>query len=173
MSRHAMLRQRGFTLIEALLVIVVIGVFLALAAPSFVTFTSGQKVKTASFELYSTFAYARSEALKRRTDVVITPVDSDWKNGWTITSTTPDPNPLNPPIPITLRSQEALSGIITTTTLGTPPLTYRADGRVGSTMAVLIQPQKGDLSAVNPNRCIQVNFTGLPKTTSTDGTTCP
>jgi type IV fimbrial biogenesis protein FimT len=162
MSRHAMLRQRGFTLIEALLVIVVIGVFLALAAPSFVTFTSGQKVKTASFELYSTFAYARSEALKRRADVVVTPVDSDWTKGWTVTTGAE-----------TLRTQEALSGIVTTTTLGTAPLTYRADGRVGASIAVLIQPQKGDVSAVNPNRCIQVNFTGLAKTTSMDGTTCP
>jgi|KBSSwiStaDraftv2_1062776.scaffolds.fasta_scaffold656191_2 type IV fimbrial biogenesis protein FimT len=174
MNPHAMPGERGFTLIEALLVIVVIGVLLALAAPSFITFTSGQKVKTASFELYSTFTYARSEALKRRADVTITAAGSDWKDGWTITSTTPAPNPSDPPISVTLRNQDPLSGVtMTPNPAGTLAVIYKANGRVVSGMSVLIQPQSGDLSAVNPNRCVQLGSTGLPKTTATDQVICP
>ena len=170
MSRDLILRQRGFTVIEVLLVIVVIGVLLSIAAPSFVTFTSSQKVKTASFDMYAAMMFARSEAIKRRANVTITPVSSDFKNGWTIT--TPDPAiiPINPAITITLRNQDALSGVTFTTT--STSVVYRLDGRltVGTPVTVLIQPEIADASI--QNRCVRVDPTGLPKTTNISSTTC-
>jgi type IV fimbrial biogenesis protein FimT len=162
--------QHGFTIIEILLVIVIMGLFLTIAAPSFVTFTSSQKVKTASFDVYAALMFARSEAIKRRQNVTITPVSSDWKNGWTIT--TPDPSivPIDPAITITLRNQDSLSGVVFT---GPTSVVYRLDGRLTSTAAqgVLIQPQIADASIAN--RCIRVDLTGLPKSTNTTSTTCP
>ena len=160
-------RQAGFTLIEALVVIVIVGVLLALAAPSFVTFTASQRVKTASFELYAALAFARSEALKRRVTVTVAAADgADWKNGWTVTATG---------VVTPLRSQDALSGVIATTTSGTgASLIYRGDGRPDVTtpsLFVLIQPQSSDTSI--QNRCIQVRSSGMAKTTTTSGTTCP
>jgi type IV fimbrial biogenesis protein FimT len=153
-SRDLILRQRGFTIIEILLVIVIIGVLLSIAAPSFVTFTSSQKVKTASFDLYAAMMFARSEAIKRKVNVTVKPIDDvDWKNGWTIDAAgaaTP------------LRRQDPLSGV---TFSGATSVVYRLDGRLtGATVKVLIQPEI-------PNdtidyRCIQVDMTGLPKTTN-------
>jgi prepilin-type N-terminal cleavage/methylation domain-containing protein len=93
--------QHGFTIIEVLLVIAIMGVFLTLAAPSFVTYTSSQKVKTASFDLYAAMMFARSEAIKRRTNVTITPASSDWKNGWTVHATIAG-------VDTTLRAQDPL-----------------------------------------------------------------
>ena len=106
MSRDLILRQRGFTVIEILLVIVVIGVLLSIAAPSFVTFTSSQKVKTASFDLYAAMVFARSEAIKRRVNVTVAPVSSDWKNGWTISTGAVACAGGTP-----LRTQDSLSGV--------------------------------------------------------------
>jgi len=163
-------RRQGFTIIEVLTVIVMIGVLVALAAPSFVTFSASQKVKTASFDVYASLVFARSEAIKRRQLVTVTPVSSDWKNGWTVT--TPDPAivPIDPAITITLRSQDALSGIVTS---GAASVVYRLDGRLngGATVGVLIQPQTADASI--SNRCVRVDLTGLPKTTQITDTTCP
>jgi len=155
--------QRGFTIIEILLVIVIMGVLLTIAAPSFVTFTSSQKVKTASFDVYAAMMFARSEAIKRRANVTITPVSSDWKNGWTVSTTIGG-------VDTTLRSQDSLSGVTFT---GPTSVVYRLDGRlsVGSAVGVLIQPQIADSSI--QNRCVRVDPTGLPKTTNITSTTCP
>ena len=155
--------QRGFTIIEALTVIVMIGVLLALAAPSFVTFTSGQKVKTASFDVYAALVFARSEAIKRRQNVTVTPVSGDWKNGWTVHTTIAG-------VDTPLRNQDALTGVIFS---GAASVVYRLDGRLTSTssLGVLIQPEHADSSIAN--RCIRVDLTGLPKTTNITNTTCP
>lgn len=155
-------RQQGFTLIEVLMVIVIIGVFMALAAPSFVTFTASQKVKTASFDLYAALVFARSEAIKRRQTVTVAANGGNWAAGWAVTVTgIADP----------LRIQDALTGV--TTTSGATSVVYRLDGRLtsGSAVGVLIQPQTADESI--SNRCIRIDLTGLPKTTTTSGTACP
>ena len=154
MSRDLNLRQRGFTIIEILLVIVVIGVLLSIAAPSFVTFSSSQKVKTASFDLYAAMIFARSEAIKRKVNVTVKPTDDvDWKNGWTVAAAG---------IATPLRTQDALSGV---TLSGATSVVYRLDGRLtGATAKVLIQPEIADNSI--DYRCIQVDMTGLPKTTN-------
>ena len=159
--------QAGFTLIEVLMVIVIMGTLLALAAPSFVTFTASQKVKTASFEFYAALSFARSEALKRRVQVTVAATDgSDWAGGWRVTASG---------VATPLRTQDALSGIITTTTSGTgASVVYRGDGRPDTethNLYVLIQPQSSDSSI--QNRCIQVTSSGLPKTTTKTGTSCP
>ena len=155
--------QLGFTIIEILLVIVIMGVLLVLAAPSFVTYTSSQKVKTASFDVYAALMFARSEAIKRRQNVTVTPVSSDWKNGWTIHTTIGGVDTM-------LRTQDPLSGVVFT---GPTAVVYRLDGRLTSTgaLGVLIQPQIADASIAN--RCIRVDLTGLPKSTNTTATTCP
>ena len=161
MSRGLILRQRGFTVIEILLVIVIIGVFAAIAAPSFVTFTSSQKVKTASFDLYAAMMFARSEAIKRRVNVTVKPTDDvDWKNGWTIVEAGGG---------TTLRKQDALSGV--TFTSASTAVVYRLDGHLTPSVVVhvLIQPEIADSSV--KNRCLRIDMTGLPKTT-TDPTTC-
>ena len=162
MPRNLMLRQQGFTVIEILLVIVIMGVLLTIAAPSFVTFTSSQKVKTASFDLYAAMMFARSEAIKRRVNVTVAPTDGlDWKNGWTIVEAAGGSQ---------LRKQDALSGVVLT---GATSVVYRLDGRLTTTAAVgvLIQPEVADTSI--KNRCVRVDLTGLPRTTNTSSTTCP
>ena len=118
-------------------------------------------MKTASFDLYAAMMFARSEAIKRKVNVTVAPVSSDWKNGWTIVEAGGG---------TTLRTQDALSGV---TFSGAPSVVYRLDGRLTSSSAVgvLIQPEIADSSI--KNRCIRVDLTGLPKTTTISTTTCP
>ncbi len=163
MTRQGTRRQQGFTLIEVLIVIVIMGIMLTIAVPSFRSFTANQRVKTASFEFYAALSFARSEAIKRRASVTVTPVSGNWANGWTVSA----------PIggtPTTLRSQDSLSGVLMT---GASSVAYRQDGRLvsGSSIGVLIQPETAGTGI--SNRCIRVDLTGAPKSTTTSSSTCP
>ena len=85
---------RGFTLIEVLVVIAIMGVLAALAGPSFTPTIERWRVKQAAEALTSTIYYARSEAIKRGGQVAIqklanntngctTAVNkTDWDCGW-------------------------------------------------------------------------------------------
>jgi type IV fimbrial biogenesis protein FimT len=165
--------SRGFTLIEAMVTIAVLVVLLAVVAPSFRTFVSSQRVKTSSFDLYSTLMFARSEAIKRRDNVTIEAVSSDWKNGWTVKDSS-----LN-----ILRSQSAPNGVCVTTDGACPPsspspptltsLTYRLDGRLTTgNSALTLAATVGDPDTAG-RRCITVDTTGIPRSRKiAGGATC-
>lgn len=163
MSRPRTAPQGGFTLIELLIVIALMGVLLTLAAPSFRNYAAGQRVKTASFDLYSSLILARSEAIKRRQAVSVSPqTPGDWGSGWRVVAGTE-----------TLRTQDPPVGVVVT---GSASVDYRQDGRLSSAgnVGILVKP---DITAGNDpllkNRCIRIDLAGLPKSTEMTGTTCP
>lgn len=57
--------QRGFTLIELMITLAVMGVLVTLAAPSFYDFILMQRLKAASQQLVTDLQFARSEAASR------------------------------------------------------------------------------------------------------------
>lgn len=75
-------RQRGFTLIEMIVVMALLAIITGIAAPGLSEFLAGQRVKAAAFDLTSDLLLARSEALKRGRTVTVVPVDGDWRAGW-------------------------------------------------------------------------------------------
>ena len=64
--------SRGFTLIEAMIVIALIGIVAAFAAPSFVSFTARANLKGAGSEAFSDLQFARAEAVQRNVRVKVT-----------------------------------------------------------------------------------------------------
>lgn len=87
--RRAARLTRGFTLIELITVVTIIAVLGTLAAPSFVTLISTQRLRNASFDLVSDLLLARNEALNQQANVTITPTATtagEWSGGWTIAS---------------------------------------------------------------------------------------
>ena len=74
-------RLRGFTLIELMLVLVILAVFLSLAAPSMRDMVMTSQVRSSASDLYESVILARSEAIKRAANVDLIPVSGSWQNG--------------------------------------------------------------------------------------------
>ena len=74
-------KQGGFTLVELMFTIMVLGVLLGLAVPNFRNFLRNSNLTTSANELLADLNFARTEAIKRRTIVSIcstaNPEDAD------------------------------------------------------------------------------------------------
>jgi type IV fimbrial biogenesis protein FimT len=84
----AMLRLRGFTLIETMMVVVIVAILAAVAGPSMVDMYRTTRLSAASSALQVSLNLARSEAIKRGSDARVTVVANGaagvWTNGWTV-----------------------------------------------------------------------------------------
>ena len=76
--------QRGFTLIEAMVVISIMAILAGTSVSSFVWLNQSTQIRGATFDLIADLDFARSEAVKRNANVIVAPRNGDWVNGWTI-----------------------------------------------------------------------------------------
>ena len=77
----------GFTLLEVLITMTIIGILTAVAAPSFITFIKRDRLVTNSNQLHSVFKFARSEAIKRNQSVSLKTSNKQWLVKTAINST--------------------------------------------------------------------------------------
>jgi type IV fimbrial biogenesis protein FimT len=85
MRTAARSRTHGFTTVELMIVVVIIGILTAFAAPAMTQMVRTQRVKTAAFDISASLVFARSEALKRNLAVTVTPTNAaDWTQGWEV-----------------------------------------------------------------------------------------
>lgn len=78
-------RARGFTIIELMIVMVIVGVLVAVAAPNMRDLIVRMRLKTAASDLHSSLTFARSEAIKRNAGMQVVPVDAtNWALGWSV-----------------------------------------------------------------------------------------
>ncbi len=85
-------KGRGFTLVELLVAVTVLAVLAAIATPSLVAMINSAKLTSASNDLLAHLHLARSEAIKRKSRVVlcksadgVTCSDSGgWEQGWIV-----------------------------------------------------------------------------------------
>jgi type IV fimbrial biogenesis protein FimT len=141
---------RGFTLIEAMVVVSVIAILGAITGPGFRSFIGTMNSKSAAFELISDLAMARSEAIKRNRQTSVEPmVAGDWSKGWRIVSNG-----------TTLRERAALASALSIS--GAPAaLNFRPNGRVAadtadSNLAWSISSSIAGVTA----RCVVITPTG-------------
>ena len=87
------MKQTGFTLIELMVTLVVLGILLGIGIPSFNSVIESNKLRSVTHSLNSATQLARSEALDRRTDAAVCRAnaaftacdfDADWSNGWLV-----------------------------------------------------------------------------------------
>lgn len=138
---------------ELLVVVAVVGVLATLAVPSFRSLVESQRVRNASFEIFSLLSLVRSEAIKRNGNVTITPTtNAAGEIGFSVTAAGGE----------VIRTKSALKGIvITVTPSSTTEVVYQRTGRATATPAFQV-----DVSATPTEnvRCIEIELSGMPRT---------
>lgn len=93
-----MSRQRGFTLIEMMVLVAIVAILAVIAVPNFSATIKGNRDTAQLNTLVTGLALARSEAVKSGSNVTIcsssdgsTCSGSDWTNGWVVRYVTPPP----------------------------------------------------------------------------------
>jgi len=89
-----MRNQVGFTLLELLITLSILAILLGVGAPSLVSFSQDNTLVSQTNNVLGTIRYARREAVKRNTDVVVCQSSdgqvcsngSDWSKGWIVFS---------------------------------------------------------------------------------------
>lgn len=77
MTEHSIKKKKtgclqGFTLVEVIIVITIIGIISAIAIPNFIAWLENNRLRDSSQDLLSNVQYAKFEAIKRNRNVVIT-----------------------------------------------------------------------------------------------------
>jgi type IV fimbrial biogenesis protein FimT len=87
-----MKKYSGFTLVELMITLAIVGILLMVGVPSLKTFMQGNQLIAASNELVSALHVARSEAIKLNSRISICDssdgktcgLTGDWSNGWIV-----------------------------------------------------------------------------------------
>ena len=150
------MRSRGFTLVELMVVVGILGILMAIAAPAFSSFVANQRVRDTASDLITVFLRARSEALTRNVSVTVAPVSgtSDWSAGWNI----PNPGYAGKFI----EQHGAATGVtVTGSGLAAGTVLFTNVGRIGSAAQL-------DISATSASmrRCVSIEIVGRPKVKS-------
>jgi len=142
---------RGFTLVELLVVMAIAAILLGIAVPSFKSFTSAQRVKTATGDFVNAAVLARSEAIKRSADVGLYAEAGGWKSGWNIKKGTD-----------VLGTQAAFQGLDMTNANGVTQFVYGKDGRMKEPTTASDKWLQV-VGADNKPRCVSFDLSGLPR----------
>lgn len=70
--------QAGFTLVELMIIVALIGVFSMIAVPSFTQFIANNRTQSLNNEMFALLQFARSTAVERRTLVKVCPGQGIW-----------------------------------------------------------------------------------------------
>ena len=155
------MRQSGFTVIEIMVVIAIVGVLSAIAFPAMTDLIRTQKVRSAAYDLFADLTFARGEAIARGRNVTMTSnAGTDWLKGGMIIDTGNN---------AVLRQQgEGSSGIIFTA--DGSQVVFERNGRTSAgRVSFSISPVDASAPA-NQKRCIRIDPSG--RAVSSDGV-CP
>jgi prepilin-type N-terminal cleavage/methylation domain-containing protein len=158
-------RDGGFSLVEMMVTIAVLGIALGIAIPSFRDFVASSKVKNAAYDLTAMLSQARSEATKRNANVAVELVSGAWSIAAPDVATGT----------VILR-REAFSAVTLTCKTGpgcpasgvswpTGGIIYASNGR----LATRVTPAPAiDVTSTESGirRCISIELSGQPRTTT-------
>ncbi|MGB5441899.1 MAG: GspH/FimT family pseudopilin [Gammaproteobacteria bacterium] len=186
-------KQQGFTLVELLVALTVIIILATVAVPSLRTFIQNGKMVTQTNQLVTALNFGRSEAIKRRTPVVVCALNTaqnactsstiSWDtNGWMAFADRDNDGAydaddgdatLEDGEDLLLKQWTQIKGKDDIDiTVGKKSLTYRHTGALAGTTAVGMKVSIDDSS--QPDRCVRVTPTGrVEYEKMSDGVSCP
>jgi type IV fimbrial biogenesis protein FimT len=177
----------GFTIIELMVVIAIIAILVAIAAPSFLQTIAQNSINSAAGTLSSDLNFARSEALKRGLSVGVCPTNStytscedigEWKNGWIIfldRNANNDRSTVDANQETLLRVQQPLAAELQITGAGGTTIKTVRFNRSGSSTTRGLEVNSTKLSTqaqTESGRAVCVSITGRVRVTALGTLTC-
>jgi len=146
--------QGGITLLELLVTVAIVGILAIIAVPQMNYAIQNSRVRSAVSDTHTSLLLARSEAIKRSTNVQLEQ-NGSWGNGWTVSV---------PADSTQLAVQDALAGVTTecyiTTNASTScgaTLGFDRNGRATSYIEFRFH---NDANVNVPMRCVRVDLSG-------------
>ena len=168
MTHLRVLIQQGFSLIELMIAIALLGILLAIAVPSFTDAVLGSKLRSYANNFLASTYQARGEAIKRNSVVKLcassngTSCTGSWEQGWIVQAFDGT----------VIQRQPALSsGMKMTESGGISSIDFQPTG-VGATQATLTVC-RATPSAGDQERVISINSTGRASISKTTTGSCP
>lgn len=158
--------QRGFTLVELMVTITVLGILLAIAVPSFTDAVLGSKLSSYANNLLASTYLARGEAIKRNSVVNLcassngTSCTGNWEQGWIILAGST----------VIHRQQALSSGLKMTASGGASSIDFQPTG-VGVTQTTLTVC-RATPSVGSQERVISISATGRASVAKTTTGSC-
>jgi type IV fimbrial biogenesis protein FimT len=143
--------RAGFTMVELLITIAVVGIVTAIALPSYRELVASQRLRAASSDLFTSMVQARSEAIKRNKPVTISAAGGSWAAGW---------NTVNPTQAGVYLDQH---GPVTNATIAAPAsVTFLSNGRISGNSVPTFDISMFGTTNV---RCVKTDLGGRPMIT--------
>lgn len=161
-------RADGFTLLEVLVVMAIMGILMAVGVPGIKTLLNNQKMKSATFDLVTTAMLARSEAIKwsgaNTASIRIAAPANDFNKGWCIlfsgdpAITCPDMTAVpTPAVPDgVMQIIKPTSGVVYAYGTATAPVVFTRTGRLAAPVKLLVSD---DDDSADP-RCVTFDTNG-------------
>lgn len=155
-------RANGFTLLEVLVVIAIMGILMAVGVPGIRTLLNVQKMKSATFDLVTTAMLARSEAIKwsgaSGASISIVAPSNDFSNGWCIVFTSTTACNLTAPADGVMQIIKPTANMTYAYQGTAAPIVFTRTGRLAGNAAVTLRVT--DLDNYATPRCVTFDTNG-------------